>query len=282
VSDYYCDFLGAQSSLVRAAGHTELPERAIDLKVVLLACCSTAVAISRLGKQDDLLNECVMLARALLERAVNFCYLLVCDNDEWKRYWQYTKQKSFRKLNRSFEAAGRKVTMEYSGLPDPSIDPVLKEAIDAFTGPKGGEKTRWSTTSLSDRIGIIAEKEGVEPAVFLMNEMWVFEDASEALHGTFYGCSFHTGIYEPSNERSDPEDLRRWQFSHLSMLTWGLGQMLHTVILLLDKRKPLGYITATSQANFDASHTMMRYALSPTKDDSVKEAKADAVSRRRA
>lgn len=40
----------------------------------------------------------------------------------------------------------------------------------------------------------------------LIAHLAIYEDASEALHGTYYGVLFHTGCYDPNNTQGWSEE----------------------------------------------------------------------------
>ena len=70
-------FLG-QSEILRKIVSSPLVGRVDSLTLLLTAISDTCRGITILAK-NGLLNECYMLACALLERTVNCFYLLVCD-----------------------------------------------------------------------------------------------------------------------------------------------------------------------------------------------------------
>jgi hypothetical protein len=46
----------------------------------------------------------------------------------------------------------------------------------------------------------------------------IYDDASEALHGTLYGCTFHMGFYDPGTKLKKGEDIARYSQENLSLL----------------------------------------------------------------
>ncbi|MBM3493420.1 MAG: hypothetical protein FJX72_03715 [Armatimonadetes bacterium] len=137
------------------------------------------------------LTEAVMLARALIERAVTFAYLSVCPEDEWKRYIMYPRQKAYRKLDQQSRGA-HPLTIR-AGLADIAaveLDslPEIREALTAFTGRAGKAKTRWTELGVEQMIGAIAEHTQSSGETMLLAYLTIYDDASEALHGTWYGC----------------------------------------------------------------------------------------------
>jgi hypothetical protein len=78
-----------------------LDKRSSEVIVLLGSSCQTASAIAKLSEHPDVfLGECYILARAFIEKIINYCYLLVCDDAEHSRFIKHTIQKSYRKLDR--------------------------------------------------------------------------------------------------------------------------------------------------------------------------------------
>ena len=77
-------------------------ERVDSLYLLLFSMHDTAQSVSMLAMNQKI-NESYMLARALLERIVNYIFLLYCDEEDYKRYLLYTKQKSYRNLKKNIK-----------------------------------------------------------------------------------------------------------------------------------------------------------------------------------
>jgi hypothetical protein len=76
------------TELARGVARSDLDERAARLKTVLLAVSVTGrgcLLVARAG----LANEAVMLSRALGERIVNVCYLMLAAGDDFTRYFNH-------------------------------------------------------------------------------------------------------------------------------------------------------------------------------------------------
>jgi hypothetical protein len=246
VSDFCCERLLIQAELIQYSALVEAEGRPAELRALLLASSQTASIISDLGKKEHF-NECVILSRALVERCVNYCYLLFCGQDEYDRYWQHSHQKLYRKLSRSASSAGYTVSVGFKNSADLLNNPKLKESLDAFTSKHGREITRWTNVDIYDRITLFSERSGINSLAFMLTMLMVYEDASEALHGTLYGCAFHTGIFQPNNSSKSPTDSLEFARSNLTALTYVLTHMLHHVIEALSKHVDLGEILDNSK-----------------------------------
>jgi len=254
-------FLLAQASILKGVTKSEeLTDRAKEMCVVLMSSVGIAIAITRLGTKD-MLNESTMLTRALLERLINYCYLMVCDEEEYEKYKAYSLQKTYRKLDRRIETSKHSLSIKYTGEINVESIPELKKALDQFTGSKGGEKTRWTDVSLSERVTLVGEKSNADERKWLLSLLSFYEDASEALHGTFYGSTFHTGIHEPGFDRNNSEAIERGAQQKLSLLYWQMGDIIADVISLLGEKYKLKDFVEKSQENSRQTTEIMKFIM---------------------
>lgn len=199
-----------------------------ELYPLLFSIWHTGTSISLLAMHLHV-SECYILARALLEKIINYTYLLSCDEQEYLLYVEYTKQKAYRVLDRSFTSGETKVHLRWSGSINLEEYPELKKTVDQFTSARGKPKTRWTSKNLSAMVESISNKGGLEIGYLMFAILWIYDDASEALHGTLYGSTFHVGTFQGKLPSSKEELKRTWneQFSALFLT---LGTCVHTLI----------------------------------------------------
>ncbi|WP_349362242.1 MULTISPECIES: DUF5677 domain-containing protein [unclassified Paenibacillus] len=176
-----------------------------------------------------------MIARSYVERMVNFLYLQVCDEDDFNSFQLHTTQKAYRRLERSIATTKGKVSIAYTGKDQVSL-PNLEEAINRFTSKSGKEITHWTPVSLDKRIEIISERSKIKPSIMLMCKLNIYEDASEALHGTLYGSLFHLGVFSPGTKLSDPNDLLQHYTSLKTTIFWTCGLLTHDLFTLINEK----------------------------------------------
>lgn len=214
---------------------------------LLFSIHHTGISISLLSSHLHI-NECYILARSFLERLITYIYLLSCDESEYSRYISYTKQKGYRVLNRSFVAGDSEVRLKWSGIIDLEKEPDLKEAVNTFTSEKGKPKTRWTSQSLSKMIQSIASRGKLEIGYMMLAILWIYEDASEALHGTLYGSTFHIGTFIGKIPSSKEELKKNWN-EQFSALFLALGTCMHTLIQSFHKVANVDDILSNSKDN---------------------------------
>jgi len=225
-----------------------LDKRSSEVIVLLGSSCQTASAIAKLSEHPDVfLGECYVLARAFIEKIINYCYLLVCDDEEHRRFIKHTIQKSYRKLDRKIIVGENELSLKHSPMVDCNAHPILKDSISEFTSKSGKEITRWTIKRLEDRIDIIQKNSKLKPIIFMMNVFSIYEDASEALHGTLYGCSFQGGYYNPNFDHTNPEEANKSVQKYTAMLLWNLVLLFHQVILLISEKNNIDdYLKAST------------------------------------
>jgi hypothetical protein len=237
-TDIFTNYLMAQSSMLVGATSKELiDERLKRVKIVLGSISQTATSIAILA-QHSFSNEAIMLARSFIEKAINFCYIVICSEEEYQNYIQYSRQKAYRKLDRNIEVNGKRVGLKFSGKN--KISSELKDCLDKFTGEKGGEKTRWTKKSIIERLELVDKEKIINSGIFMLAYLSVYEDASEALHGTFYGCAFHTGFHLPEFKSGNKEDAIIREQKNLSTLAVNCGSIIENVIAIMNTRDNVG------------------------------------------
>ncbi len=247
VFNFYMAQVAVLQGLYESPEVNSAPDRIASLYPLLFGIHSTGLSIGLLARHGQL-NECFMLARAFLERLINYMYLLFCDEEEFLRYLAHTKQKGFRMLNRSIKAGDLQAELRWSGSVDLDKERELREAINLFTGDKGREITRWTSVTLSDRLAIIAEKGGLEIGPLMLAFLGIYQDASEALHGTLYGSIFHIGVFT-KNLPSRKSALYKTYNEQFSMLFFALGVCVDSLVKAIHKVLPITELQSRSREN---------------------------------
>jgi len=196
--------------------------------------------------RSGLITEAFILARAFLERLVNACYLLVCDRSAFDDYIEFSMQK----VQRSFDT--RRTAYEAIGKEVPGVDvssiPVVARGLEKFTSQRGKEITRWTTLNIERRIEYIKERnETFKAGLFLAVTRYIYEDASEAVHGTLYGALFHTGIFVGAH---NPEIGEKYLNSTRRVLYMLLGLLVDGLVQVASKEVETEMLKTHSTNNF--------------------------------
>lgn len=217
--------------LVETAGviNQSKQPRVTRLYAIYSAIIEDAISI-RLLCENARTNQAYIVSRALLERLTNFSFLQLCTDVEFSNYVDYSLNRAGRSLDRSIESKGQvKARISLNGG-DFELPPEISSAIAKFTSERGREKTRWTTVSLPDRAATIEAK--LSNTGLFMSLLTIYADASEALHGTLYGATFHLGTYEASPPQ-DQVSLEQHFHQTVSALYLMAGGSIDTLFALL-------------------------------------------------
>lgn len=206
-------------------------KRIQSLYHLLMSIYITGNAINLLAV-NNFLSESYMLARALLEKLINYMYLIVCEEEEYQKYLNYTKQKGYRILKRSFVVGEHKADLRWSGSVDLDKYPELREAVNQFTSEKGKVITRWTSLSIAERLNVIRDRAKIKIEGLMLSTLGIYDDASEALHGTLYGSAFHFGFFE-GRIPDKVEDLAETYRNKLIFLFFALGTSIASLLRVI-------------------------------------------------
>ncbi len=238
ISKHLNNFLLAQATILKGVVNQRLSRRANEVKIVLASACNTATAIAKLGAENEFFyNEAVMLSRSFIEKIINFCYLMVCSNEDFEKFMLHALYKSYQNLDKNRHTEKMKIGVKFKGKDKINIEknPKLKKALILF--PK--KKMNWTKLDINQRVKYIDQKTDMNTGIFLLNTLSIYSDASEALHGSLYGCSFHTFAYDPTIDHEDKEEVNENLQKNVTLLYWQLGAMIHEVIKLLNTENDL-------------------------------------------
>lgn len=200
------------------------------LFALISSACEDAISIRILGESSRT-NQAYIIARALVERTINVCYLLFCTDQEFSDFVDYSINKAGRRADRAIEIDGVvkvRIAMKDS---DVEFSEDVRKAIAKFTSERGREKTRWTNVSLPERAAAVESR--IRHSGLFLPLLTIYADASEALHGTLYGAAFHLGAYDFGAVPNDQETLDQHRFQTLSFLYLMAGGLIDTLFKAL-------------------------------------------------
>jgi hypothetical protein len=85
----------------------------------------------------------------------------------------------------------------------------------------------WTSLSLADRLAAIRDQAKIKIEGLMLSTLGIYDDASEALHGSLYGATFNYGFFEkiPSSVQELAETYR----NKLLFLFFALGTCVGTL-----------------------------------------------------
>jgi hypothetical protein len=205
------------------------------LPVLIQSAGSSCLTIIRLTSRPGLpIRDCFPIARAIVETIINICYILARGEEAAERMEKHALQKTYRNLDRSSSISGTKINLRYTGHIDPSDVPGLQESLKAFSTAKGNEKRLWTEDSIEQRLSEISTRFGTRISTPLhFAHFAIYRNASEILHGTYFGWLYFFGATQPGIARSR-ENTRYAVSSHAMDILFNLVRAIDAMIQALD------------------------------------------------
>lgn len=247
----------SELTLLKAAVKCIREEKSKKVLILLASSCTTGTAIYELGEKPEYFyTEIMMLSRSFIEKIVNFCYVLVADEDEYERFLLHPFYRMYHNFNRSKFAGDIGVSIKYSGQSDIKKIPHIQKALSKFS--ETNPKQNWSSKSIDQKISILKQKTKIKVTLFLINTLSIYSNASESLHGSMYGASYHLGAYEPSINPSNKLQVEVNLLKNLALIYIQLGSMIDEVLKFLSKNNnELSEIVEASDKNQKTSIKVM-------------------------
>ena len=221
----HIEIVHANENVVRNSDSARL----LKLYPLLAAILEDSISLDILASHSRV-NQCYVISRALLERVINFSYLLYAPEQEYSSFVEYTKNKAARSLSRKIEIDGvEKVSLNFAS-DDYQLSEDYVRAVEQFTSANGREIHRWTKLNIDKRADFLDKKSGKN---LLLHVLAIYADASEALHGTLYGALFHLGVFNPSSDMRDQDSVDRQRYANLSFLYFMASAALSTLLFCI-------------------------------------------------
>lgn len=182
----------------------------------LLVGMSTAGKATLILTEAKLATEFFVIARCLLERTVNYAYLMAADKKEIRSFIDHGIQKGYRATSKK-KATFNKLGHRYK-IQEPT--PWIEEKLQKFT--RNGRPSDWTSLSFRQRLEKIRTFCSDFDVSFYMN---LYEDGSESVHGGFYGTLMHTGVL---TEVTCPAKGLQYINAYVSLTLCKLGDLVHS------------------------------------------------------
>lgn len=213
----------------------ETPRLALTVPLLMGISSNAKVIITLAGKNFG--NEIYAISRSLIERLITFYFLQCCSESEINDYVDYSNQKTVRKMKRSMKINDIEFSLEWSPNLDLDRYPKLKEAFEKFTSKKSKRPiNRWTGSSLEEKLAVIDSTKEIDIRILMLAFDTLYDDGSEALHGTLYGCTFHLGFFKPGTKSDTYDQVCGYHRSSLATMFMLLGVLLGDVNQYAAKR----------------------------------------------
>lgn len=222
----------SELSVLKTVTQHTFDGRAGETKILLASACTTGTAIFELSKKPEYFyTETMMLSRSLIEKLTNFCYLQVCEDKEFRNFKIHPYYRTYHNFEKIKYAGQKSIKLKFDGKDSYKNNHLISEALKSFS--ESNPTLNWSSKNIDLKISVIEKKTNIAVEFFLMNTLTIYSNASEALHGSLYGCTFHLGLYEPNIDHKDATKVEINLLKNLALLYAQLGSIIHEVIKYL-------------------------------------------------
>lgn len=258
-------FFGSELMLLKEVIPKIADERLAKAALLLISCGQTGAALLQLANQTDTFtSESVMLARAFMEKITNFCYVSICDEKEYRAFILHPIYKHYHNValpkmedDSDFpieNAAARKEKQEKL-----KKVPIVQEALTMFSETK--THLNWTKKTLSQRIDVIAERGKLLDVFFTINKIQYYSNASETLHGSLYGCTYHIGVFDPEFDHTKKEQLDKKLYKDSTCILLHLGMLIHESFTLISYSNDIKDIWEYSYKNRGQALNLLFFVL---------------------
>ena len=230
-------FFAAELTLLKDVIPKIKDDKQAKAAVLLISCGQTGAALLQLANQiDTFSSESVMLARAFIEKTINFCYVSICDEEEYRRFILHPIYKHYHNAGVPKMEDDPDFIVENQKARKKKQEklrkiPVVKEALTLFSETK--PHLNWTKKNLNQRIKIIEERGKLLDVFFTINKLQYYADASEALHGSLYGCTFNIGTFDPEFDRTNEDEINKKLYKESTCVLLHLGTLIHESFTLI-------------------------------------------------
>lgn len=108
---------------------------------------------------------------------------------------------------------------------------IVQEALAMFSETK--DNLNWTKKKLHERIAAIEKWGKLLDVFFMINKIQYYSDASEALHGSLYGCTYNVGVFDPDFDHTNEDDLNKKLYKESTCILLHLGMLVHESFTLI-------------------------------------------------
>ena len=235
--DEAIQFFGAELMLLKEVTSKITDDRLSKAAILLVSCGQTGVALLQLSTQVNThTREAAMLARSFMETVTNFCYVGICAEKEYRAFllhpvYKYYHNVGLPKMEDDFDCLNEIIAARKEKQKQLKTIPIVKEALEIFSETKAN--LNWSKTNLNQRIEALKKWGKFMDVFFYLNKVQYYSDASEALHGSLYGCTYDIGTFDPEFDQTEKDELHKRLYKDSTCILLHLGMLIHESFTLI-------------------------------------------------
>jgi hypothetical protein len=248
-------FFGAELMLLKESIPKITDDRISKTATLLISGGQTGAAFLQLVSQVECFtSESVMLARSFMETVTNFCYASICDEKEYRAFILHPIYKYYFNVGRNLmdEINDYDTYQEHAEAIKKKREklkqiPIVQEALALFSEIK--PNLTWTKKSLNERIKALEKWGKLLDTFFSLAKIQYYSDASEALHGSLYGCTYDVNAFDPDFDHTDEEKLSKKLYKDNACMILYLGTLIHESLTLISYSNDISEIWEYSYKN---------------------------------
>lgn len=164
-------------------------------QALLRAIETSASTVFRLTDNiSDCVRDCFPIARSVVEAAINVGYIAAGGKTVAEEARQHSVHRCVLALDRRFDIGALSLRHRSRSLDQPETVPGLREVLAQMETEGDRKAYNWTPLSAPKRVEFILDRLGGRIALPLgLAYFGIYQDASEIVHGTIYGCFFSAG-----------------------------------------------------------------------------------------
>lgn len=239
------NFFAAELMMLKEVIPKITDKRQVKATLLLMSCTQTGAALLQLANQtDSFTSEAIMLSRSFMEKITNFCYVSICDEKEYRAFLLHPIYKHYhnicslkdedlclgtKSINKNLLL--EKINERKTKQEKLKKDPIIKEALELFSETNPNKP--WTKKTLNQRIKVIEKWGKLLDVFFTLSKLEYYSDASEALHGSLYGCSYSVGGFNPDFDLNKEGELDKKLYIDSACNLLRLGMLIHETFTLI-------------------------------------------------
>lgn len=245
----------AELGMLKEAISRITDERTRNAAVLLFSCGQIGTAIMQLSTQIGYFTSALPpLYRSFMETITNFCYVTICDEDDYRAFvlhpiYKYYHNAGLPKVEDGFDFDHLpeyiKILKErQKKLKEQSI---VQEALSVFSETK--KNMNWTKKSLNQRIEVLRLWGKMFDNFFSLLKIETYSDSSEAIHGSLYGCTYNVGTFDPSFDNSNSDELDKKLYKDNAYNLIHMGLLINEALKVISFTSDIKDITSLSYGN---------------------------------
>jgi hypothetical protein len=258
-------FFGSELMLLKEAIPKINDEKLQKIATLLISCGQTGAALLQLANQTEhFTSESVMLARAFIEKITNFCYVAICEDHEYRAFilhpiYKYYHTSGSPKFGDDLELIEENVLRRKEKQEQLKKIPIVQEALEMFSKTKAN--MNWTKKNMNQRIEAIENWGKLLDVFFSISKLQYYSDASEALHGSLYGCTYGIGVFDPDFDHTQEEELDKKLYKENTCVLLHLGMLIHESFTLISYSSDIKTIWDSSYRNRGRALNLLFHVL---------------------